>query len=309
MDLKQLKYFLQITDSGSFSEAARILRIAQPALSLQLKNLEEELGTTLLVRHARGVTPTDLGTNFYQQARRILRQVDEAKEEIRSRVRDPVGQVSVGLPTSACRGLWLHLMKSVASKHPRISIHLVEAMSGSLDEWTQAGRLDVALLYDHRAYEHVAWTEMMEENLLLIAPPGADLGGRTSIEFAEVARYKLVLPGHTHVIRNVIESCAARAGIKLNVTVNCDSLQGLIQMVRNGYFTLFPHFGVAEELERGDLIAVELTNPIPSWRLSVVVSQRTVNSRASDAVATILANEIKALVESGAWRAKLKERV
>ena len=78
MNLKQLKYFVQITDSGSLSKAARILHIAQPSLSLQLKNLEEELGVTLLVRHARGVTPTDLGTMLYEQARLIVRQTENA---------------------------------------------------------------------------------------------------------------------------------------------------------------------------------------------------------------------------------------
>jgi len=90
--------------------------------------------------------------------------------------------------------------------------------------------------------------------------------------------------------------------------VNCDSLQGLIQLVRSGHYTLFPHFGLAEELNRGELVAIEVVEPVPSWRLSVVVSKRTVNYRASDAVASVLAHEIKSMVDSGAWRARLKER-
>ncbi len=308
MNLKQLKYFVQITDSGSLSKAARILHIAQPSLSLQLKNLEEELGVTLLVRHARGVTPTDLGTMLYEQARLIIRETENAKEIIRSHAHSPVGGVSVGLPTSACRGLCLRLMKAVALKHPRISIHLVEAMSGSLDEWIQAGRLDVALLYDHRAFKHVAWTEMMVENLMLIVPADSDYSEQTRIEFADLVDFEFVLPSHTHVIRNVLESFAARAGVRLKVVINCDSLQAIIQLVRSGHCTVFPHFGLAEEINRGEVIAIDIVNPVPSWRLSVVVSQRTVNYRASDAVAIILANEIKSMVDSGAWRATLKAR-
>ncbi len=308
MNLKQLKYFVQIADSGSLSEAARILRIAQPSLSLQIKNLEEELGTTLLIRHARGVTPTDLGSMFYQQASMIIRQAEQAKEIMLSHAKNPVGRVSVGLPTSACRGLSLRLMKAVALEHPKISIHLVEAMTGSLDEWIQAGRLDVALLYDHRAFEHVAWTEMMAENLMLIVPANFDYRGGAKIDFADLAEFEFVLPGHSHVIRNVLEGFAARAGIKLNVVVNCDSLQGIIQLVRSGHCTFFPHFGLSEEINRGEFIAIDIVNPVPSWRLSVVVSRRTVNYRASDAVASILANEIKSMVESGAWRATLKAR-
>lgn len=75
MDLRQLKYFVQITESGNFSRAAEMLRIAQPSLSQQVKNLEEELGVDLLLRHARGVTPTDMGQQLYDHARRILEEV------------------------------------------------------------------------------------------------------------------------------------------------------------------------------------------------------------------------------------------
>lgn len=308
MNLKQLKYFVQIADSGSLSKAANILHIAQPSLSLQIKNLEDELGTTLLVRHARGVTPTDLGAMFYHHARMIVREADQAKEIIRSHSRNPVGDVSIGLPTSACRGLSLRLMKAVALKLPGVSVHLVEAMTGTLDELLQSGRLDVALLYDHRAFEHVAWTEMMVEDLMLIVPAESDLAVRRTITFAELGDFNFVVPGHTHVIRNVLESFAAKAGVKLNVTVNCDSLQGIIQLVRSGHYTIFPHFGLAEEINRGEFIAIEIIEPTPSWRLSVVVSRRTVNYRASDGVATVLANEIKSMVDSGAWRARLRQQ-
>ena len=306
MDLRQLKYFVHITDSGSLSKAAEILHVAQPSLSLQLKNLEEELGAELLVRHARGVTPTDLGTLFYQQARMILKEAERAKEIVQSHSQNAVGRVSVGLPTSACRGLCLQLMSAVAAQHPQVSIHLVEAMTGSLDEWIQAGRLDVALLYNHKAHEHVAWTEMMVEDLMLIAPSYAPVAAKRQVEFAKIPEFGLAIPGHSHVIRNVVESFAARAGVKLNVAVECDSLPGIVQLVRNGLYTILPHFAFHEEIERGEMVAMRITDPAPSWCLSVVVSKRTVNFRASDAVATILANEIKSMVTAGVWRARLR---
>ena len=105
MDVKQMRYFVQIVESGSLSKAASQLHIAQPSLSQQLKGLEDELGVELLVRHPRGVTPTDLGMLFCDHARSILKDIDRAKEIVQTRARNPVGRVSVGLPTSACRGL------------------------------------------------------------------------------------------------------------------------------------------------------------------------------------------------------------
>jgi len=308
MNLKQLMYFVQIAESGSLSEAARVLRIAQPSLSLQIKNLEDELETTLLMRHARGVTLTDLGSMLYEQARLILREAENAKEIIKSHSHNPLGNVSVGLPTSACRGLSLRLMKAVALKHPRISVNIVEAMSGGLAEWVQSGRLDVALLYNHRAFDHVAWTEMMAEDLMLIVPADSEFCELSQISFNDLVDFELVLPGHTNVLRNVLESYAARAGVHLNVIINCDSLQAIRQLVQSGHYTVFPHFGLSEEIGRGEFIAIKIIDPVPSWRLSVVVSQRTVNYRASDAVSIVLANEIKSMVDSGTWRATLKKK-
>ena len=205
MDLRQLKYFVQIAESGNFSRAAEVLRVAQPSLSQQMRNLEDELGVALLARHARGVTPTELGQQLCDHARRILLEVDRAKEALRSRSANPSGRVSVGLPTSACRGLSLSLFQALAERQPNITLHLVEAMTGYLDELIQAGRLDVALLYDHKAFEHVAWTEMMVEDLMLFVPPASALARDAAVPFKSLFRLPLVLPGRPNVLRTVVE--------------------------------------------------------------------------------------------------------
>jgi len=105
MEFRQLKYFVQIAESGNFSRAAEVLRIAQPSLSQQMKNLEDELGVDLLNRHARGVSTTELGQQFYDHARRILQEVDRAKEVMRSQSANPVragfgGPADLRLPRS-----------------------------------------------------------------------------------------------------------------------------------------------------------------------------------------------------------------
>jgi DNA-binding transcriptional LysR family regulator len=307
MDLRQLRYFVQIAESGSLSRASDVLRIAQPSLSLQVKHLEEELGVELLVRHARGVTPTDLGLEFIEHARNILRDVERAKESVRDHVTDPIGKVCIGLPTSACRGVSVPLLNAIAAQHPRVSLQIVEAMTGNLDEWIQLGRLDVALLYDHRACEHVAWTEMMVEDLRLIVKAGSPLAQEISICYRRLAEIPLAVPARPNVLRSILEHNAFRAGIELQ-TFECNSLPAIGQLVRDsGYATVMNHFAFLEEIYRGELIAVPIVDPTPSWRLSVVVSQRTVNSRASEAVARVLANVIGDLVQKQLWMARLTE--
>jgi DNA-binding transcriptional LysR family regulator len=306
MDLRQLKYFVQIADSGNFSRAAEVLRIAQPSLSQQIKSLEEELGVQLLVRHARGVTVTERGQQLYDHACRILQEVDYARDSIRLQSLVPSGRVTVGLPTSACRGISVELIRTMERLLPNVHFHIVEAMTGYLDELIQAGRLDVALLYDHKAFEHVAWTEMMTEDLMLIMRADHPLAKRKSVAFRNVFKSPVVLPGRANVARVLVEQLAARHDIAIDVA-DCDSLPVIGKMICHaGYMAIMPHFAFLDEIARGEMTAVPIVDPTPSWTLAVVVSQRTVNTRGSEAVARLMADLIADLVEQGVWRARLR---
>lgn len=306
MDLRQLKYFVQIAESGNFSRAAEVLRIAQPSLSQQIKSLEEELGVQLLLRHARGVTTTERGQQLYDHACRILQEVDHARDSIRLQSSYPIGRVTVGLPTSACRGISVALIRTMEEQLPNVRLHIVEAMTGYLDELIQAGRLDVALLYDHKAFEHVAWTEMITEDLMLCVRKDSPAAKRKSISFRNVFKSQIVLPGRPNVARTVIEQLAARHDITLDVK-DCDSLPAIAKLVCNTEFgTMMPHFAFLDEIARGEMVAIPIVDPTPSWTLSVVVSQRTMNTRGSEAVARVLAGLIADMVEQGTWRAKLR---
>jgi len=306
MDLKQLKYFVQISESGNLSRAAEVLRVAQPSLSQQMKGLEEELGVDLLHRHARGVTLTEFGSQLYDHARRILQEVERARDALRTQSLTPSGTVSAGLPTSACRGLSMPLLSAMAERQPNITLHIVEAMTGYLDDHIQAGRLDVALLYDHKAFEHVAWTEMMVEDLMLFAPPDHPVVATGSVPFRSLFDLPIVMPGAPNVMRTVIEQFAARHDV-VPKAMACDSLPAIARMIRDRRaLGVMPHFAFTDEMERGEMMAIPITDPTPSWRLSVVVSQRTMNPRGSEAVAKVMADVIGELVSAGTWRAKLR---
>ncbi|NWG23075.1 MAG: LysR family transcriptional regulator [Pseudorhodoplanes sp.] len=309
MDIKQLRSLVHVADCGSLSRAAEMMHTSQPGLSLQIKNLEAELGVELLHRHARGVTLTELGRVFCEHARSILKDIERAKDIMATQGKSPTGRVSVGLPTSACRGVSPELIAQVAEKHPNITLHIVEAMTGTLDEWIQLGRLDVALLYDHKAFENVAWTEMMIEDLMLVAGYADPILKRSSIRFVELDGLPIVLPGTNHVLRNIIDHTGARLGFKPSVVIDSDSLTAISQLVRCGYMTVMPHFAMLDEINRGEMGAIPITDPTPSWRLSVVVSQRTINTRASEAVAGALADVIHSMVDRGIWQASHRDRV
>lgn len=309
MDLRQLRYFVQIAETGNFSRAAEYLHIAQPSLSQQIRNLEDDLGVELFKRHARGVTLTDLGHQFYDHARRILLGVERARDVIQAHSNNPTGKISVGLPTSAARNFSLPLFRAIAERQPNLTLHLVEAMSGYLDDFMQAGRLDVALLYDHKAFENVAWTELIVEDLVLFVHPNDRMAARREVRFKDAFIEPVVLPGRPHVLRNVIETLAAKSDVDINV-IDCDSLPAIGKLIsRERYRAIMPHFAFHDEIERGEMVPIRIVSPTPSWRLSVVVSERTMNPRGSAAVAAVMADVMSELVAAGRWKARLLDPV
>ena len=305
MDLRQLKSLIYIADCGSLSRAAEMLRTSQPSLSQHIKHLETELGVELLHRHPRGVTLTELGHTFCADARAIVKDVERAKETIVSRSQSPSGKVSIGFPTSACRGISAHLIRAVETRYPTISLHILEAMTGTLDEWVQLGRLDVALLYDHKAFANISLHEVAAEDLMLMAHPDNAILRRKNVPFAEFENLPIVLPGKQHALRNLIERLAARASITLNVVIESDSLSAIISLVRAGYMTIMPHFAMLDEIHRGEIATIEIVDPTPSWRLSAVVSQRSINGQSSEAVAQVLVELIRSMIRAGTWKARL----
>jgi DNA-binding transcriptional LysR family regulator len=294
-----------VADSGSLSRAAEILRTSQPSLSQQIKELENELGIELFHRHPRGVILTDVGHTLYAHARSILKDVAFAKETVLNRTKNPSGKVSVGFPTSACRGLASPLIKKVEEKYPEISLHIIEAMTGTLDEWMQTARLDVAVLYDPRVFTNISLHAVGNEDLMLVANSTNPVLLRNSIGFTELQNIPVVLPGRQHVLRNLIEHIATREGITSNVVIESDSFSAIVELVKAGYMTIMPHFAMLQEIKAGLFGAIPIMDPTPSWQLSVVVSQRTINMYSSEAVARILIDLMHSMIKEGTWKARI----
>lgn len=147
MELRQLRYFVAIVDHGSLSRAALVLHVAQPALTQQLRQLEEELGAQLLHRSAQGVVSTDAGKVFYDHAQAILKQVADARSAVTQSAR-PSGSVTMGLPHSISGALALPLLTAAREQYPDITLQLTEELTGNLAEQLKSGRVNLAVLFD-----------------------------------------------------------------------------------------------------------------------------------------------------------------
>jgi len=156
MDLKQLEYFVNVVDLGGFSRAARVLGIAQPAISRQVRGLEVELRQVLLVRNGRGAAPTDAGKRLLEHARGILQQVERARRDVDESKGAAVGKVVVGLPPTFARHLTVPFVRAFRQDYQRASLSIVEGLSSTIQEWLEVGRVDVGLVYNPTASPAIA---------------------------------------------------------------------------------------------------------------------------------------------------------
>ncbi len=238
MNLKQLEYFVRVAELGSFSKAALILNIAQPALSRQVRLLETDLRVALLQRTGRGVVLTEAGKRLFDHSIGILQLMSRVREDIENTRGEPAGRIVVGLPPSMGRLLTLPLVDGFRRSLPKARLAIVEGLSTHLAEWISTGRVDVGLLHNPESQAALELTPVLDEPLGLVSPAGAARKqgkAKATITLAELTRFPLILPERSHAIRKLLETQAALAGHKLNVALEISSVQSILELVRAGH--------------------------------------------------------------------------
>jgi LysR family nitrogen assimilation transcriptional regulator len=234
MDLKQLAYFVHVAELGSFSRAAAVLSIAQPALSRQVRLLEVELRQNLLRRTGRGVSPTEAGKRLMLRGRGILQQVDHARHDLEGARGAPVGHVVVGLPSPVGRRITPALVKAFRQRFPRATLCVVEGLTAHILDWIAVGRVDAGLVFDSVPASAVVETSpLVEEQLHLVGAAGAN-ARRSPIAMAELAGIPMLLPSRPNALRMLVETRLAEVGVKLEVACEIDSVTSILELVAAG---------------------------------------------------------------------------
>jgi len=306
MDLKQLRHFAWIAELGSFSRAARHLRVAQPALSHHIRQLEDDLQVSLFERSARGVQLTESGAKLLEQARLVLRQVDRAREAVQETSSSPRGKVSIGLSSSVSFVLTMPLIDAVRERYPAISLHVVESMSGFLLEWVQQGRLDMAIVFDCKNSPEMTSEVLLREDLYLVGAYAKPPFPRRTVRFAELGAYPLVLPGLPHGLRLLIDSYAAERNVALNVALELDAAHHIRTLVQQGTaYSVVARTVVADELARELVSAFRVVDPTIRREVMLARSNNRSWSRACESVWDTVIDLSDGLVRRHAWPARL----
>jgi LysR family transcriptional regulator, nitrogen assimilation regulatory protein len=247
MELKSLHYFVRIAELGSITRAAAHLQIAQPALTRHVQRLEEEVDAALFTRANRGVRLTEAGMKLFENAQRILREVERAGDEIRAHRAHPSGKIILGVTPTLCPVVVPELFARMRRHYPLVELKVVHAGTVRLEEFVVAGLVDLGLMAEMSKSRLIASTRLAEEEMVLVTRPGARPPGVVSA--AELNRTPLILGDG---LRAALDVLLAGNGITLLVDTELNDHETIRLMVQQGVgASILPHSSVYRECVRG----------------------------------------------------------
>ncbi|MFM0394936.1 LysR family transcriptional regulator [Paraburkholderia phytofirmans] len=274
LDPRSLKYFVRVAEVGSISSAAKVLHIAQPALSIALSNLEDYLGVRLFVRSARGVELTDEGRSLLNHANLILGQIASAEQELRQFARDYSGPpTTVALTHSSVRVVVPQLYSRLKASHPKLRLRVVSAPVHEIVEGLLAGDVDCALLPTGFNEEGINAVHLFDEPLYFFGGKDVPALAQSSIAFEEAVKFPLLGAAARSWVGRKLEELAAVKGISVNLVLETELGQVPPSLIESGeLFVIGPRTAMHgyQHLVRG----IPIADPEINRRLCIATSRR-----------------------------------
>jgi DNA-binding transcriptional LysR family regulator len=252
MELDQLKLFTDLVREQSFTKVAEKNFLTQPAVSLRIRNLEEELGTKLLERTTRKVLVTEEGRILYEYARDILSKAEEAKAVLLERQDKMVGSIRL----ATVHSIGLHelpaYLKPYIRKYPQVAIHIAYHTGDVVYRMVQDGDVDLGIVAYPEPKSNLVTIPFLEDELVAICNEDHPFASRETIRLHELNEQPFIAFDEGIPTRKAIDAVLARRNIRINIKMQCDNIEILKKMVEVGLgVSLVPRFSVRAEVEHG----------------------------------------------------------
>ncbi|MBN8942174.1 MAG: LysR family transcriptional regulator [Rhizobiales bacterium] len=309
MDIRALRYFQTVAESGSYSRGSELLRISQPAVSRTIRNLEDELGRPVFKRHGHGVTLTEAGKLLLERSQLLLRQLEQTKADIRSGHAGLSGVISFAVPPAAGHFIAPPLVERFGEAYPHVFLKIVGGFSGYIHEWLVRGQVDLACLHDPVPQRGFEVTPLLNEEVYLVGRAGSLGPSAGRIRTEDLAKLPLVLPSRPNASRRLLDKWTAARGISLSAKVEVDDTTITRAMLRQGVgFSLLTRGAIEDELSRGEL-EIHSFDPPAYWPFAMLTCQNVPRTDIQHTLIGKLAETVKEvvrdLVESGVWSGEL----
>jgi LysR family nitrogen assimilation transcriptional regulator len=300
MQLRNWEYFLQVAEGGSVSRVADKLGISQPALSRQIRALEQDLGVALFRRHGRGLALTAAGEAFRPRAEAILGQISAVADEISAAVDEPKGRLAFGAPSVIGRILTGEAIASFAKQYPLVRLRVRGAHSFQLREALLFRDIDLGVLSTPLAEPELTTEPLVNEQMRLIGPPGTSLGDRP-IALDRVAALPLILTPRPDSLRIVIENAFEAIGRVPRVSIESEYAP-MDELIRRGLgYAILPGCALANSPLSAGFPSAPIRGLKVTWVLAHLGHSHI--SLAARKLAAIIRDLARARIATREWRA------
>jgi LysR family nitrogen assimilation transcriptional regulator len=301
LDLRKLRYFHSVARTGNFGRSARELNISQPAVSQQIRKLEEGLGTKLLVRHGRGVMLTLAGVGLRDRLDTIMQLLATPLAD--DAVAGPeAGAVSLAVPAETGPLLVAPLVRRFRARWPAVALEIREGSGADIEEWLLHHWVNVAVMQDPPNLPELEVTPIVSEGLGLVAPVRSRFADHSQpLRLRDLVDEPLILPGTRHWIRRRLDNAARQHGLRLQPLLQVNGVASAKVMVRNGIgSTILPLISVQDEVARGILAFRSLSCP-ELRSICAIASRRGMAASIVGEFAKVAQEAMTSLVEGGVW--------
>ncbi|MCB0882201.1 MAG: LysR family transcriptional regulator [Thermoleophilia bacterium] len=260
MDLRHLRTLRTIVEKGSFSHAADALEISQPAVSFQIRSLEDALGHRLLDRAGRRVALTEAGEIAHRHARRMIAVEQELTRELEELGGDVAGPFVLGSSTGPGELVLPRILGRFAARHPRVTVSLVVTDTQSVCDRVLEDDLEMGVVGAQRPHRGLEFTPFMRDELVVIVPPSHAWARRDAVDVAELADEPVLMQQEGSGVRAVLEDALHAAGVRdrdLRVAMELGLQQSVKAAVLDGLgITVISRLAVEREAADGSLVAL-----------------------------------------------------
>jgi len=268
MELRQLRYFVEVAKREHVSEAAEALHVAQSAISRQISNLEDELGVELFIREGRNVKLTPIGKHFLQHVQTALKAIDYAKQQIDEYLDPERGTIKIGFPTSLASHTLPTVISAFKARHPNISFHLRQGSYRFLIDSVKNREIDLAFLGPIPTDENeIKGDILFTESFAALLPANHSLANRPNIDLNELRNELFVMFPKGFILRQIVIDACKQAGFTPNITSEGEDLDAIKGLVSAGIgVTLLPESTFYETMPR---FTVKIPIQIPQVKRNV----------------------------------------
>lgn len=278
MELREITAFLQVAQLKSFSKAARSLGYSQAAVTIQIKQLEEELQVHLFDRIGKQTTLTHQGEVFYEYASAMMRDLAEGRDAI-SASREPAGRLRLGAIESICSSLLPPLIMEYHRRFSKVSVSIRTDSPETLLEMMNKNAIDIVYFLDRPTYDS-KWERVLDapEDILFVTRPDNPLAGRREVELSEIISQPFLLTEKDASYRFILEQYLASLQKEIRPFLEIGNTDFIIRLLRQGGgVSLLPEFTVREDIREGRLVSLSPTDfHMRTWRQMVYHKEKWV---------------------------------